>query len=528
MSASANVPNTAQNLPTTSIMSTLASLRALYNTIGGALDDLERAYAAHSLDHPSLDEPYYQVLASDMPTSVAPKSNPARVAAETISSTDPEIVRAQSLIAGACGQLAASMPQFLEASHTVEILRDAGEQGLHVKDLAHKIEEIKLGKEGASNPDIDHLDPIKLSHVLRLLATHHLLREVAPNVYANNRFSSSIDSGKSLEQLAVAPEKKYEESNGGAAYIGFSYAWDLTAEVLRAASYLREWLLPSAERPKKPATTFNLALNTDENFYAWIERPENSPRLAQVSRSMSAAKAIQGGRNITDKTAFPWDTLPQNAVIVDVGGGIGGVSVELAAAYPHIRCIVQDRPQTVSIAPHVWGDAHKDLFEAGRVCFQAQDFFEPQPSSLTVPNVGSVSHPAAYVLARVLHNWPDAQCAQILKNLRAAAGPDTKLIINDTVLPYACHDSGDSDLSIKQTGPTTASLIPAGSPLLPNMGMATLGGYLLSITMMTLLDARERTLEEFQALTLSAGWKIVSIDRCPPPMPWGYIVAVPV
>ncbi|OSC97015.1 S-adenosyl-L-methionine-dependent methyltransferase [Trametes coccinea BRFM310] len=513
-------------------MSTLASLRALYNTIGGALDDLERAYAAHSLDHPSLDEPYYQVLASDMPYSVAPKANPARVAAETISSTDPEIVRAQSLIAGACGQLAASMrnpffhvlevahlghisaaAQFLEASHTVEILRDAGEQGLHVKDLAHKIEEIKLGQEGASNPDIDHLDPIKLSHVLRLLATHHLLREVAPNVYANNRFSSSIDSGKSLEQLAVAPEKKYEESNGGAAYIGFSYAWGLTAETLRAASYLREWLLLSAERPKKPATTFNLALNTDENFYAWIERPENSLRLAQVSRSMSAARAIQGGRNITDKTAFPWDTLPQNAVIVDVGGGIGGVS---------------DRPQTVSIAPHVWGDAHKDLFEAGRVSFQAQDFFEPQPSSLTVPNVDSVSHPAAYVLARVLHNWPDAQCAQILKNLRAAAGPDTKLIINDTVLPYACPDSGDSDPSIKQTGPTTASLIPTGSPLLPNMGMATLGGYLLSITMMTLLDARERTLEEFQALTLSAGWKIVSIDRCPPPMPWGYIVAVPV
>ena len=41
-------------------------------------------------------------------------------------------------------------------------------------------------------------------HVLRLLATYHWLREVRPDVFANNRLSSFIDSGKSTEQIKAS------------------------------------------------------------------------------------------------------------------------------------------------------------------------------------------------------------------------------------------------------------------------------------------------------------------------------------
>ena len=40
--------------------------------------------------------------------------------------------------------------------------------------------------------------------VLRLLATAHHLTEVKPNVFANNRVSSYIDSGKTVAQLRAA------------------------------------------------------------------------------------------------------------------------------------------------------------------------------------------------------------------------------------------------------------------------------------------------------------------------------------
>lgn len=36
---------------------------------------------------------------------------------------------------------------------------------------------------------------------MRLLASRHIFREVAPDVFANNRISSLMDTGKSLTEL---------------------------------------------------------------------------------------------------------------------------------------------------------------------------------------------------------------------------------------------------------------------------------------------------------------------------------------
>jgi hypothetical protein len=40
-----------------------------------------------------------------------------------------------------------------------------------------------------------------LARVLRLLATNHIFTEVSPDVFANNRLSSVLDTGKSVEEL---------------------------------------------------------------------------------------------------------------------------------------------------------------------------------------------------------------------------------------------------------------------------------------------------------------------------------------
>ncbi|KAI0326179.1 S-adenosyl-L-methionine-dependent methyltransferase [Cubamyces sp. BRFM 1775] len=517
-------------------MSSLATLRALHATIGNALQDIERIYTAKDLDYPSLDIPFYQsdVSATDTSEEKLKQADAEKLAA------DPKIMQASSLIVAACGQLVASVhhPFFtaaiegvqlgevtaalsvLEASHTVEILRDAGPQGLHINELARKVDQIRLGEEAASTNDIEHLDPVKFGHVLRLLASQHILREVQPNVFANNRLSSILDTGKSLESLMNEPTKKYDETNGASAFIAMS-----SSELFRSIAYFKDWLLPSADQPKKPDTPFNVALNTNEQYYTWLERPENSVRLMQVSRAMAAASKTEGSKSIADSSVFPWETLPQNSVVVDVGGGIGAVSVQLATPHPHLRLIVQDRAQTVEIAPKIWGDAHKELFDSGRVSFQVQDFFEPQPASLEVPGVGQVQHPSAYIVTRVMHNWPDAECKKILRNLRAAAGSDTKLILHEVVLPLACTDASSAASEIKGAAGMTA---PTNSALLPNFGKAAICGYLVDIMMMTMMNSRERTLEEMREMVLDAGWKIVSVDLSSPPIAWGYLVAVPV
>ena len=39
------------------------------------------------------------------------------------------------------------------------------------------------------------------ARILRLLATNHIFIEVTPDVFANNRLSSVLDTGKSVEEL---------------------------------------------------------------------------------------------------------------------------------------------------------------------------------------------------------------------------------------------------------------------------------------------------------------------------------------
>ncbi len=39
------------------------------------------------------------------------------------------------------------------------------------------------------------------ARILRLLATNHIFTEVSPDVFANNRLSSVLDTGKSVEEL---------------------------------------------------------------------------------------------------------------------------------------------------------------------------------------------------------------------------------------------------------------------------------------------------------------------------------------
>ena len=58
-----------------------------------------------------------------------------------------------------------------------------------------------------------------------------------------------------------------------------------------------------------------------------------------------------------------------------------------------------------------------------------------------------------------------------MSRLRASAGPDTKLLIGDMLLPFACHDDSSPE----------SSFAPKDSPLLPNLGKGNVHGYLIDI-----------------------------------------------
>jgi hypothetical protein len=82
------------------------------------------------------------------------------------------------------------------------------------------------------------------------------------------------------------------------------------------------------------------------------------------------------------------------------------------------------------------------------------DFFEPQP----------ITDASVFFLRFVTHDWPDSYTKRIMKRLRAAAQPSTKLIISDFVVPYAASSNEDF-ADIPGSG-----VAPVPYPLLPNLG----------------------------------------------------------
>lgn len=50
---------------------------------------------------------------------------------------------------------------------------------------------------------------------------------------------------------------------------------------------------------------------------------------------------------------YDWSQLPAGSKIVDVGGGIGHVSLTIAKHYPHLRVVNQDLSQPIEISKAV-------------------------------------------------------------------------------------------------------------------------------------------------------------------------------
>ncbi len=107
--------------------------------------------------------------------------------------------------------------------------------------------------------------------------------------------------------------------------------------------------------------------------------------------------------------------------IVDVGGGHGQLVAMALARYPELRGTLFD-------LPHVVKDAGKILDAAGvtaRADIVGGDFFKGE-----VPQGGDV-----YTLMNIIHDWSDADAERILKRVREAMGPGSRLLVVEMVIP---------------------------------------------------------------------------------------------
>ncbi|WP_181780464.1 methyltransferase [Pseudonocardia pini] len=191
---------------------------------------------------------------------------------------------------------------------------------------------------------------------------------------------------------------------------------------------------------------------------SWFEHVRTEPELAARFDRMMVA--LHGGEHEAVAAAYDMDWAWN---VVDVGGGLGGLTLALLAANDHLTGTVLDLPDVAA-------RAQRTIVRAGythRCSTVAGDFFDGVPHGAD-----------AYVLASVLHAWSDADCVRILRSVADGLTPGARLLVVENVLP-----AGDA----------------------PHPGRA------LDLLMAALTHGHERTAEEFRLLLAAAGLRIRSV-----------------
>ena len=122
----------------------------------------------------------------------------------------------------------------------------------------------------------------------------------------------------------------------------------------------------------------------------------------------------------------------RHRLVVDVGGGRGGLLAAVLQRYPRVRGVLFDQAQVVADADLLDGE----LLE--RCSLAAGDFFQ------SVPPGGDV-----YVLKRIVHDWDDTTAVDLLRRCQDAVRPGGRVLVVEAVIrpgnepdPHKAQDVG--------------------------------------------------------------------------------------
>ncbi|GAB2713147.1 methyltransferase [Kitasatospora kifunensis] len=153
-----------------------------------------------------------------------------------------------------------------------------------------------------------------------------------------------------------------------------------------------------------------------ENHFDHFAR---DPELALLFDQSMAASARMFGPLTTHPVVTAASTAPVPRTVVDVAGGNGELLARLLTAHPRLNGVLLERP-------HVIEAARRSLAAAGcgeRCDYQVGDFAD-------VPPGGDL-----YILSRVLHDWDDDRCREILRHLARVMPAHADLLVVERVLP---------------------------------------------------------------------------------------------
>jgi hypothetical protein len=224
-----------------------------------------------------------------------------------------------------------------------------------------------------------------------------------------------------------------------------------------ATLYGEEWLWTAYGRMLDSVRTGKTAFTEVHGMSLFEFLDAHSDAAAQFQAAMNAYSRLEATA-ITDAYTFP-----ENATVVDVGGGQGALLAALLTAHRSLTGVLFDQPTVIAGADEVLAEAHV----RARATVAGGDFFSEVPSG------GDV-----YLLKSVLHNWPDVEAARILQCCRRAMSQHARLLVADRIVPT---------------------------------GNAPSEAKLFDINMLVVVGGRERTEQEYRELLDSAGFALVQV-----------------
>jgi predicted transcriptional regulator len=194
-------------------------------------------------------------------------------------------------------------------------------------------------------------------------------------------------------------------------------------------------------------------------FWEWLAAHPQQSELFNEDMRRRTTTLIDGGLALYD-----W---PHEGTVIDIGGGNGLLLERILRERPKLHGIVFDQPHVVAEArSHFDGAGVSDRAEA-----VGGDFF------FEVPSGGDV-----YLMASVLHDWPDDDAVRILQTIRRAMNESSRLVLFEAVI------------------------VPGSKMDL---------GKMLDLHMLILFGAKERTHEDWESLLARAGFNLEKIIPTP-------------
>jgi hypothetical protein len=190
------------------------------------------------------------------------------------------------------------------------------------------------------------------------------------------------------------------------------------------------------------------------------QHPEQGEVVRQYMMQM-------GGGQFHAQAAAAYD-FSSMRLVVDVGGGFGGLLIAILRANSALRAVLFELPEVASGAA---GNI-KSAGLADRCEVQAGDFFT------SIPSGGD-----GYILSNILHDWDDARALAVLQKCRAAMPDSARLIISEAILP---DDASSSFVK------------------------------LVDVQMLAIVGGQQRTLAEYRGLLEGAGLRlnrVVAVGR---------------